>query len=110
MPELILWIKKQKKSYYGSLLQAPPYYDITVLPREAKTMINNKYKNFIKRCDSILSTDDINQMISWLKYMNSSDTSHLLPKFKEEQTRLDSLRNESFTDVYPEFEKWYKTI
>ena len=46
MPELILWIKKQKKSYYGSLLQAPPYYDITILPREAKTMINNKYKNF----------------------------------------------------------------
>ena len=110
MPELILWIKKQKKSYYGSLLQAPPYYDITILPREAKTMINNKYKNFIKKCDSILSTDDINQMISWLKYMNSSDTSHLLPKFKEEQIRLDGLRNESFTDVYPEFEKWYKTI
>ena len=49
-------------------------------------------------------------MISWLKYMNSSDTSYLLPKFKEEQIRLDSLRNESFTDVYPEFEKWYKTI
>ena len=24
MPELIMWVKKHKKSYYGSLLQAPP--------------------------------------------------------------------------------------
>ena len=60
------FMDKTKKSYYGSLLQAPPYYDITILPR-SKTMINNKYKNFIKKCDSLLSTDDINQMISCIE-------------------------------------------
>ena len=110
MPELILWVKKRKKSYYGSLLQAPPYYDVTCLPRESKSFINSKYKSFIQKANSLLDENDINQMVSWLKYMNSVDNSHLLVKFKAEQERLDALRNESFIDVYPEFRSWYKTI
>ena len=110
MPELIMWVKKQGKSYYGSLLQAPPYYDITCLPKESKSMINKKYKNFITKAESVLSNDDITQMLSWLKYMNSMDNTDRLEKFKEEQERLDQLRDESFVDTFPEFAEWYKTI
>ena len=90
--------------------QAPPYYDVTCLPRESKSFINSKYKSFIQKANSLLDDNDINQMVSWLKYMNSVDNSHLLVKFKAEQERLDALRNESFIDVYPEFRSWYKTI
>ena len=52
-------------------------------------------KNLLKNMIPILN-DDIKQMIEWLKYMNSSDTSHLLPKFKQEQIRLDSLEKRVF--------------
>ena len=76
----------------------------------SKKLIINKYKNFIYKNKQNLSNYDIEQMLSWLKYMNSSDNSYLLKSFKEEQQRLDSLRNENFEFVYPEYASWYKTI
>ena len=42
--------------------------------------------------------------------MTSSDDSNLLHDFKIETERLDSLRRESFTDTFPEFATWYKTL
>ena len=45
-----------------------------------------------------------------VKYMSSSDNSNLLKNFKQEQQRLDLLRNESFESVYPEYATWYKNI
>ena len=110
MPELIMWFKKQEKDYYGSILQTPNYYDITVLPKEAKRNVNLKYKNFIIKYEPLLTSYDIEQMMSWLKYMNSADNSHLLSDFKKEQTRLDNLRQESFLENYPEYSDWYKNI
>ena len=110
MPELMLWVKSINKDFFGTLLQQPSYLSITCLPSISKKLIISKYKDFIYKHKQDLTPYDIEQMLSWLKYMNSSDTSHLLSKFKQEQERLDLLRNESFESVYPEYASWYKNI
>ena len=110
MPELILWFKSINKDFFGTLLQQPSYLSITCLPSASKKLVINKYKDFIYKHKQDLSNYDIEQMLSWLKYMNSSDTSHLLNEFKQEQERLDLLRQESFESVYPEYASWYKNI
>ena len=110
MPELILWFKSINKDFFGTLLQNPSYLSITCLPSESKKLVIEKFKDFIYKYKQDLTDYDIKQMLSWLKYMNSSDTSHLLSEFKQEQQRLDLLRNESFESVYPEYASWYKNI
>jgi len=110
MPDLILWFKKQKKDYFGTLLTNPSYYSITCLPVESKKFIIQLYKKFINRYNKLLNESDIEQIKSWLTYMTSKNDSRLLKNFKQEQTRLDLLRNESFEKTYPEYVTWYKNI
>tara|TARA_Y100001938_G_C8092100_1_gene435653 strand:+ start:2452 stop:3657 length:1206 start_codon:yes stop_codon:yes gene_type:complete len=109
MPELILWFKKQRIDYYGTILMHPSYYSVTCLPKESKSFINNKYRRFLQKY-RIFNKYDIKQIKDWLVFMNSRDDSHLLPEFKKEQIRLDLLRNESFESTFPEYESWYKNI
>jgi hypothetical protein len=68
------------------------------------------YKKFIIEYKAILTVNDLEQIKSWLLFMSSEDTSYLLPTFKAEQERLDILRKESFTNVFPEFATWYNNI
>ena len=110
MPERILWFKSINKDFFGTVLQNPSYLSITCLPSTSKKLVIDKYKDFIYKYKQDLNDYEIKQMLSWLKYMNSSDTSHLLSEFKQEQQRLDLLRNESFESVYPEYASWYKNI
>ena len=109
MPELILWFKKQRLDYYGTILRHPSIYSITCLPKDTKSLINKKYKTFLQKY-RIFTKYDIKQIKDWLIFMNSKDDSHLLTEFKKEQTRLDSLRNESFEKTFPEYASWYKNI
>ena len=110
MPELIMWFKKQRKDYFGTLLLNPSYLSVTCLPQESKDLIIQKYKKFIYENKNILKNHEIEQMLSWLRYMKSTDDSYLLSEFKKEQEKLDNSRNESFTVIYPEFSKWYTNI
>lgn len=110
MPDLILWCKKNGFNYYGNVLHTPPMLRSKCLPAESKKLIVELYKRFIINNKDILSPHDLNQIKAWLSYMNSEDASHLLPRFKREQTRLDLLRNESFESTYPEFASWYRNI
>tara|TARA_B100002019_G_C20988595_1_gene459425 strand:- start:178 stop:690 length:513 start_codon:yes stop_codon:yes gene_type:complete len=110
MPDLIIWFKKNKMEYNGTLLTNPIECSITCLPLDTKKLIIQAYKKFIKKYTPILNRTDIEQMKEWLTYMTSRDDTHLLTKFKKEQIRLDTLRNESFTDTFPEHAIWYKNI
>ena len=110
MPDLILWFKKNRMEYNGTLLTDPPIYSVTCLPEESKKLVIQVYKKFIKKYTPILNRTDIVQMKEWLTYMTSRDDTHYLKSFKREQMRLDSLRNESFVDVFPEHAVWYKNI
>lgn len=109
MPELILWFKQHRIDYFGTILTNPSIYSVTCLPKETKTLINKKYKQFLQKY-TIFNEYDIKQIKDWLVYMNSKDDSHLLKDFKKEQTRLDLLRNESFKQTFPEYATWYKNI
>ena len=110
MPDLIIWFKKQRVGYNGTLLTNPPECSITSLPSDAKKLVIQVYRKFIKKYSPILNRTDIEQMKEWLTFMNSKNTSHLLPMFKREQTRLDTLRNESFIETYPEYATWFKAL
>jgi hypothetical protein len=110
MPDLILWCKKNKFDFYGTTLINPPEQKITCLPKQSKQDIITLYKKFIIEYKAILAVNDLEQIKSWLLFMSSEDTSYLLPTFKAEQERLDILRKESFTNVFPEFATWYNNI
>jgi hypothetical protein len=110
MPDLILWCKRSNFNFHGTVLSDPPELKVTCLPKKTKQDIILLYKNFIDKYKTVLTINDLEQIKSWLLFMSSEDTSYLLPKFKAEQERLDILRKESFTNVFPEFATWYNNI
>jgi len=110
MPDLILWCKRNGFDFYGSTQIEPSFQRVTCLPKEAKQQVLSIYKKFIQEYKTILTSNDIEQIKSWLSFMVSADDSFLLPIFKKETERLDKLRNESFTKTFPEFASWYESI
>jgi MoaA/NifB/PqqE/SkfB family radical SAM enzyme len=107
MPDLILWCKHNNFDFYGTTLIYPLEQKITCLPKSTKKEILAMYKCFLYTHKDILNTYDIEQIKNWLTFMMSRDDSHLLPAFRLEQTRLDNLRNESFTEIFTEYSSWY---
>jgi len=110
MPDLILWCKRNGFDFYGSTQTDPSYQKITCLPKESKKQVLAIYKKFIKEYRTILTVYDLEQLKNWLSYMTSIDESDQLLKFKQETERVDKLRNESFTETFPEFALWYETL
>jgi hypothetical protein len=110
MPALILWCKHNNFNFFGTTLISPTELKITCLPKQAKQDIITLYKKFIIEYKAILTVNDLDQIKTWLLFMSSEDTSYLLPTFKAEQERLDILRKESFTNIFPEFATWYNNI
>ena len=45
-----------------------------------------------------------------IKHMNSSDDHGMSQSFLNYNSKVDSLRNESFEKVFPELSEWYKNI
>ena len=110
MPALILWCKHNNFNFFGTTLNSPTELKVTCLPKQAKQDIITLYKKFIIEYKAILTVNDLDQIKTWLLFMSSEDTSYLLPTFKAEQERLDILRKESFTNIFPEFATWYNNI
>jgi hypothetical protein len=110
MPALILWCKHNNFNFFGTTLISPTELKVTCLPKQAKQDIITLYKKFIIEYKAILTVNDLDQIKTWLLFMSSEDTSYLLPTFKAEQERLDILRKESFTNIFPEFATWYNNI
>ncbi|NQU67276.1 MAG: twitch domain-containing radical SAM protein [Candidatus Marinimicrobia bacterium] len=110
MPELILWCKQQGIDYWGTILTHPDYLNITSLPKKGKDFIREEYRSFQTEATKLLNEHDLNQINNWITYMDSKDNSHLLPKFKEIQQKLDYSRRETFQLVFPEFSDWYDRI
>lgn len=107
--DLIKWIKTLNKTFSITNLVNPSYQSPTIFNKEIKNKILNIYKNDSSFLDS-LSHDEITSVKSSLKYMMSSDDSHLAQEFKLQTTKHDLYRNESFEAVYPELAEWYKNI
>ena len=110
MPDLILWLKTNNLSFWGTTQINPEYQSITILPNDFKKIINKLYHKFLKTHGDKLNDSEVNNILNWLSFMNAKDDSHLLPTFKKMTEKYDKTRNESFLNVFPEYKKWYETI
>jgi hypothetical protein len=92
LPEFLIWCKKYNlpEPWLG-LVSHPSYYDITVLPTEAKQTINKKFDKF-----------SMPQLESIKRAMWAKDNSNELDKFIKHVKILDIQRNQNFPDVFNE--------
>jgi hypothetical protein len=93
------------------LVHIPTFLNITILPKEDKEEITEKFNNLkIWLYKNYTTTEDFWKInpTGWkkwegiLSHMNSQDNSHLLSGFKEYVTKLDKIRNLNSKKVFPE--------
>jgi MoaA/NifB/PqqE/SkfB family radical SAM enzyme len=108
IPDLIKWVKDQGKSFYITNLVHPSYQSVTILPKNIKADLISKYKELLY--ESSLSDEEARNVIDCLKHLKSADNTNLGKPFKQQNQKLDLLRNESFSATYPEFDEWYSNI
>jgi hypothetical protein len=87
-----------------NILTHPRHFSITILPTEVKSRIEGQYMGYIEWLkDNKANNNTINAVKGIIDYMNSEDHSNLIPTFKKEIQTIDNVRNESFLEIYPEF-------
>lgn len=92
------------KDFNVNLCQSPEWYRIDILPPEFKQEIvvpaYQKHLAWLDPQDNLKRAS--NGFRSTLNFLNSSDQSHLWPRFVEEVAKLDHIRNEDFWSTFPE--------
>jgi sulfatase maturation enzyme AslB (radical SAM superfamily) len=85
------------------ILQDPAYYRIDIAPAEYKQQLKNKFE---KHLEWLTPIDHLHRATvgfeSAIKYMMSTDNTHLINKFWAHTEKLDEIRNESALSVLPE--------
>jgi radical SAM protein with 4Fe4S-binding SPASM domain len=91
-----------------NLLTWPREYSITIFDDQEKQKITKIYQDYIAwlikngaRVDTVKSISGI------VDYMMSNDHSDHKSVFKNKNSKVDSVRTESFTGVFPELKEWY---
>jgi radical SAM protein with 4Fe4S-binding SPASM domain len=96
-------------SFIFNNLMYPEDYRTQVLPHDHKTFVEKKLKDYIKFLKATKpehNWSDLNFKINQqIEFMFSKDLSNLLHSFQYKTNKLDELRNESFTEVYPELKE-----
>jgi organic radical activating enzyme len=90
---------------YFSLLRSPPEYSIQILPGHLKRKAVEKYLEYVDRFLEPRGHDGATARSAFmgvLHFLNASDETARLGRFRERTRRLDALRGESFTDIFPE--------
>lgn len=92
----------EKNKYMLNMIQTPEYLRIQTLPAHYKKDLTEIYQNFIDKT----GCDHTKQMFtSLISYMNSEDYTRYLPDLIQHIDQLDSIRNENFKEVFPEYER-----
>lgn len=92
------------KDFNINICQSPEWYRIDILPAQFKQeVVIPAYKQHI----AWLEPQDKLQRAttgykSLLNLLTAQDASHLMPRFKEEINKLDSIRHENFWNTFPE--------
>jgi hypothetical protein len=88
-----------------NILQDPEYYRIDIAPVAFKERLKRRFQDHI---EWLRPQDPLNRATvgfeSAINFMMATDNSHLLPKFWEKTSQLDTIRNESMLAVIPELE------
>jgi len=103
------------------VLMYPPQYSIRILPMKLKKRAEEKLNahiewmiRYAEQHPEALSPKPANldslihEIRGCIKFMNSKDDSHLIPKFREITSRLDNLRSENTRAVFPELEEMWE--
>jgi hypothetical protein len=92
------------KDFNVNICQSPEWYRVDIFPEQFKQdVIVPAYEQHI---EWLTPQDNLkratNGFRSTLKFMNSTDQSHLWPRFVEEGAKLDAVRREDFWATFPE--------
>jgi hypothetical protein len=101
------WVEEeliQAKDWNINICQSPDWYRVDILPEKFKQeVVIPAYKQHIAW---LASRDKLqratNGYKSVLNLLTAQDASHLLPRFREEIKKLDTIRNENFWKTFPE--------
>lgn len=102
------------EDFIPTMLVEPAAYNIQVLPSNLKSQISSLYSEHVDWIQSMEAHNQekkrhcIEQFRNIPTYMNSKDQSKLIPEFIQRTKELDELRNESFTEVFPELKAIFK--
>ena len=110
------WVEQgfiKPQDFNFNLLQYPLWQRMDLLPQEEKDRVTEKYKEHI---EWLKSQDHLTRASkgfeSALDWMNKKDMSKHMQTFVNETRKYDKIRDENFTDVFPEwkelFEKYEK--
>jgi len=95
LPETLEWLKDRNIKFNTTHLSFPDFLSITVLSKEAKQFIADKFEKFEYSDDIIRSQCDY-----IIKLMLSRDDSHLQNKFLRITNFLDNSRNQDYKKIY----------
>ena len=91
-----------------NLLQYPLWQRMDLLPQEFKQKVTERYNDHMKW---LRSQDHLTRATkgfeSALDWMNKKDMSKHMPTFINETRKYDKIRNENFTDVFPEWKELF---
>ena len=95
-----------------NILTYPRHFSITILPQKMKDDLTELFKEYV---DWLENNGAYEHTISSIKgiveHMNSADNSELIPQFIKQTQIIDEVRNETFTDVFQEYnELWQRMI
>jgi hypothetical protein len=110
IPELLLWVKEQNKTFFITNGVHPQHLSTTLFDISTKKNITKTYKDFLFENLSLFSKSEIDNILDTVKHMNSKDEYDKAKSFFKYNSTIDSLRNESFEKVFPELLEWYKNI
>lgn len=99
--ELFNWMKQYTNvKLYLNILNHPQVLNVRILPKELKELAETRLKPYL----------DLPKVKETINYMNAQDDSEFLPKFFDYNNTLDSLRNQNFYDLVPEFRAYNKAV
>ena len=105
------WVEQgliKPQDFNFNLLQYPMWQRMDLLPQNEKEKVTAKYKEHIEWLKSqdrlTRATKGFESALDW---MNKKDMSRHLPTFVGETRKYDKIRDENFTDVFPEWKELF---
>lgn len=105
------WVEKgfiKPQDLNVNILQDPEYFRIDIAGPELKSQITEKYQEHL---EWLRPLDKLNRAVvgfeSALKFLHTTDNSHLQLSFIQRTQQLDRLRKESILDVIPELRSMF---
>ena len=93
-----------------NLLTEPHSYDIRNLPEHHKDRLTKLYNEHITWLETFKNSKlAVNEFKKVIKYLKETGSIEKLKQFIDYNVKLDTIREESFFDIYPEFSdlEWY---